>query len=288
MQTDYLRDFLMMAKTLNYAEAANNLYISHSSLYKHIKALEEELGGALFDRDGRTITLSAYGQLFLPHAMRLVNVEERCMAELTTWREESAFSVRLSAEYKIWSSVYRFQKNYPQFKFQYQECESNAEMANMLARGTSDFALLCDADFDETEFQRIPYLTDYMAAVLPINHPLAGEERLNLSQLQQEDFVMLPRDTSHYRYCEKIMQMSNFTPHVVLTCTRGTAVVECIANNGGCSIMMEYLTKNQKNSAVKVIRLEPTVEVHVDIWKLRNRKLPPAAKTFLDSILNHS
>lgn len=286
MQTDYLRDFLMMAKTLNYAEAANNLYISHSSLYKHIKALEKDLGGALFERDGRSITLSVYGQLFLPYATRLVNVEERCMTELTAWREESATSVRLASEYKIWSSVYRFQKQYPEYRFQYQECESNVETVNLLERGVIDFAVLCDAELDEGEFQRIPYCVDYMAAVLPAEHPLAKEKTLTVSQLEKEDFVMLPRDSSHYAYCQKVLEQAGFTPHVVLTCTRGTAVVECLADNGGCSIMMEKLTKNQKNSAVAVVRLEPEVDIHVDIWRLRGRKVSPAAKVFLESILS--
>ena len=288
MQTEYLKDFLMTAKTLNYAAAANNLYISHSSLFKHIKALEEDLGGALFDKNGRFITLSAFGELFLPYASKLVSIEEQCQADLNNWKEEAGTRVRVSSDYRIWGSVYHFQRHYPEYKFQYQEYETYEETARMLSRGIVDFSLLCDAQLDDAAFEKIPYKTDYLAAVLPKEHPLAGQQTLTLSQLRDEDFVMLPQTTTHYRYCESLMRQEAFVPRIVLTCTRGTAIVECIAENGGCSIMMEKLTRNQKNSAVRVIRLEPQTEIHVEIWKARGRKLSPAAKTFLNSLLHEA
>ena len=285
MQLEYVRDFLAVAKTLNYVDAADERFISHSSLFKHIKALERELEGELFEKDGKGIALTVFGQQFLPHAAQLVKLEDRCLSELSTWKEEAAYCVRLAADYKIWSSVYQFRKICPQYQFHYEECATEAESEAMLERGAIDFAILCGAQLNEQEFEKFTFLTDYMAAVLPASHPLAGRDTIRLSELADEDFVMLPTRTPHYRFTSEAMKLVDFTPHVVLTCTRGTAVVECITDTGCCSVMMEKLTKNQKNSDVAVVRLEPTVEIPVEIWKLKGRKLLPAAKAFLDYMI---
>ena len=285
METEYLKDFIYTAETLNYARAADRLYVSRSSLFKHIKTLEADLGSPLFERDGKKLVLSDFGQQFLPHAIRLVKTEEQCIDELTKWRNDFANQVRVAAEYRIWSSVYRFQKKYPEYSFQYREFDSVLETENILSRGACDFALLCDAELDEQEYEKIPFHEDHMAVVLPSNHPLAEEKTLSLSQIANEDFVMIPNSSPHYRSWNVIAEQEKFTPHIILTCPRGTAVVECIAENGGCSIMLEDLTKNHHNNSISVIRLEPEIVVHIDIWKLRGRKLPPAAKTFINSLL---
>ena len=44
MNTNWLREFVVLADTCSYAEAAARLFMGQSSLSKHIKALEEELG----------------------------------------------------------------------------------------------------------------------------------------------------------------------------------------------------------------------------------------------------
>jgi len=286
MQTEYLKDFVTTAQKMNYSRAADSLYISHSSLFKHIKALEADLGSPLFERDGKKLVLSAFGQQFLPHAIRLLNLEESCMDDLMAWRKNAANLVRVASEYRIWSSVYRFQKKYPDYSFHYLEFDSILETENMMSRGACDFALLCDAELDEDEFEKIPFLKDHMAVILPVNHPLANKKTLSLSQIANEDFVMIPDSSPHYRRWNIVITPAEFTPHIVFTCPRGTAVVECIAENGGCSIMLEDLTKSQHNSTISVVRLEPEVEVSIDIWKLRSRKLLPAAKTFLDSLID--
>jgi DNA-binding transcriptional LysR family regulator len=64
-----------LAETNNFQEAANNLFISQSSLSKHISAIEKELGVQLFDRSTRNVKLSKYGRLLLPYAYKVVQLE---------------------------------------------------------------------------------------------------------------------------------------------------------------------------------------------------------------------
>ena len=59
-----LRYFLKLAEHQHVTKTANILHISQPALSSTIKKLENELGAPLFERNGRNIVLSAYGEIF--------------------------------------------------------------------------------------------------------------------------------------------------------------------------------------------------------------------------------
>ena len=65
--------FQTVARHQHFRLAAAELSISQPSLSRSIAALEEELGIILFERKGRTVTLTKYGKLFLEHADRILD-----------------------------------------------------------------------------------------------------------------------------------------------------------------------------------------------------------------------
>ena len=69
---NHVKEFIALTKTENYLEAAENLFTSQSSLSKHIKSLEAELGTTLFDRTTRQVKLNEAGKVFLKYAQQLV------------------------------------------------------------------------------------------------------------------------------------------------------------------------------------------------------------------------
>lgn len=67
-----LRHFVVLAETGTFVQASRALFLTQPALTRSIHALEDELGGRLFDRLGRRIELTRFGHEVLERARRLV------------------------------------------------------------------------------------------------------------------------------------------------------------------------------------------------------------------------
>ncbi|MEJ2006893.1 MAG: LysR family transcriptional regulator [Acidobacteriota bacterium] len=73
MELHQLRYFQAVARFRSFTRAAEHEHISQPSLSQQIRKLEDELGAQLFDRLGRRIRLTAFGERFQEHALRILN-----------------------------------------------------------------------------------------------------------------------------------------------------------------------------------------------------------------------
>lgn len=87
MDLRVLRYFLTVAKEQNFTRAAEQLHITQPTLSRQLAAFEQELGVSLFDRTGKTITLTSEGILLKRRALEMLDIEERTLEELKPSKE---------------------------------------------------------------------------------------------------------------------------------------------------------------------------------------------------------
>lgn len=72
MKTEHMREFVELVKTKNYQRTAEKLYISQSSISKHVAQMEEELGANLMDRTNHNFELTQVGQFVFEQCEKLL------------------------------------------------------------------------------------------------------------------------------------------------------------------------------------------------------------------------
>lgn len=93
----HLRYFWMIATEGSLTRAARRLNVSPSSLSVQVKALEEQLGQALFERHGRSLQLTEAGRIALGYANSLFKLGDELLSTLEGLRPAARQTLRVGA-----------------------------------------------------------------------------------------------------------------------------------------------------------------------------------------------
>jgi len=77
MKIQHVQYFLALCEARNFTRAAARCGVKQPTLTQAIKQLETEFGGALFERNGRTSSLTALGTAVRPHIAAIAAAGER-------------------------------------------------------------------------------------------------------------------------------------------------------------------------------------------------------------------
>lgn len=146
MEIRHLITFKTIVEKGGFNKTAEHLGYAQSSITTHIKELEQELGRPLFDRLGKKVMLTQYGQQFLTYATKIIelynqslNIDKEPQGDLILGISESLTICRVPAillDYKM---------KYPKVRLLIKSLE-NDDVATSLKNGDIDLALILEKD----------------------------------------------------------------------------------------------------------------------------------------------
>lgn len=101
MDTEQIKTFLEVSRTRHFGRAAHNLFLSQSAVSSRIKALEEQLGTALFVRNRNDIQLTAAGSRLLKHADNILSAWNRAKHDIAI-EDEMKTSLAIAGTPSLW------------------------------------------------------------------------------------------------------------------------------------------------------------------------------------------
>ena len=187
MEIEYICEFVVLAETCNYMEAADRLFVSQSALSRHIKALEEELHVQLFDRSTRKVSLSPFGSLFLSYARQIASTRYAYEAAISGALKAEHGNIRIGSipvmsQYRITDLIMRFRQENPGFSMDIIEGDT-LELTRMLRSGQCDLAFLREGETNTGEFNIIHHDTDQLTAFMHRDHPFADRQFIRIELL---------------------------------------------------------------------------------------------------------
>lgn len=292
MEINYLREFVVLAQTGNFMEAADLLYCSQSTLSKHIQNMETELGVSLFDRTTRKVALSKFGQLLLPYAKQIAELQDTYTAILQSGLSTdqdilTLGSIPALAQYKITDVLADFKKSRSQVTISVMQAGSE-EMKKMLRQRKCELAFVRHTDEVDDDLVRIPYAVDTMVAVMPVTHPLAKYKAIPLRMLADEDFLLIDKQTMLYRLCVSTCQRSGFEPRVAYTDHSLENLVDLVTKGMGVCLLMKQLALYLSRPEVTIVDISPCVTTQISLCYLKGVELSDAARLFVHCVESQS
>jgi len=189
-----LRLFSVILEEGSLRRAAERLHISQSAITRQIQLLEHDLGGRVLERTSTGVRPTNGGHTLAENAKTLLANYDSVMAEVR--RLVRGESDRLRIGY-VASAVQEYlgpalavlRRTYPKLKVKMLD-QTPGEMIIALRRGEIDLALtghgvdLLSRDFYTRKLASVPSLV-----ALPLDHPLASQKQISISQLKTESFV---------------------------------------------------------------------------------------------------
>jgi len=179
-----IRSFLSVAETLHFGRTAELIHINQPALSLQIRALEEEVGVRLFERNRRKTTLTAAGSAFRDDAAAALSQLDHAVRRARLAASGKLGLLRIGFVSTVGSEIVpnivrQFRKSNPEVEFSLRNILT-AEQVQMLESGSLDVGFLRmpvgeDSALDVATVHREPFVL-----VLPSSHKLAKRKRVRL------------------------------------------------------------------------------------------------------------
>jgi LysR family cys regulon transcriptional activator len=229
-------------RNLNVSEAAEALHTSQPGVSKQIRALEEELGAAIFVRQGRRFTaLTDAGR-------EIVAAVDRILAELANLRavgEEFAHHAKGSlavavthtqARYALPSVVTAFKKRFPEVRLKLLQGNPH-QLARMVVAGEADVAIATEALDEYPELVTVPCYQWHHSVVVPKGHPLVREKPLTLEAIARYPLVTYDPTFAGRTALDRAFAARGLDPEIVLTALDSDVIKSYVALGLGAGII---------------------------------------------------
>lgn len=285
METDDLREILMLAEKRSYTAAADELFISTSALSRHVSAVEKRLGVPLFSRNSRSVSLTRYGELLIPCAQEMVKAEDKCLEALDRTRRADGGNLRIGTFFGV--SAFGVMTRIAQFLRENQDTvlavhhEANSRLLEMLRCGKYDMVILQEGEpAVEDEFQRLTVSVDALGVALRSSHMLAEAGSVRLTQLRDEIFLMAPEHSVLHDLTMRAFQRADHMPRQSQLEISGVGVMELVEQGLGIALVQQKMAQAQNCTDTVVVPLQPAELVWVRLaWD--PEKLSRAGQRFL-------
>ena len=190
MESQEIRYFLAMSRTLNFTKAAEACHVSQPALTRAIQKMEDELGGLLFSRERSNTHLTELGRLIEPHLAEI-------MARTQEAKRTAARFIRLEnahlalgtmctiAPAQFVSFLSRFRADNPGIEVTLLESTPD-RLCDLLVKGELDVALMARPSGFPAPLQASRLYSERFVIACSAGHRFATRTLVRMAELDGE------------------------------------------------------------------------------------------------------
>lgn len=288
MDLRQLRQFVHLAEVLHFGRASTASHVSASALSRSIRQLEDEVGAALFDRDNRSVSLTAQGRTFLGWAREVLTgwdeVRHRLEEQSGELQGEVSLYCSVTASYSfLFELLSRLRRDHPRIELKLHTGDPEDAIARVLA-GSEDIAigarpasLPAGVAFRSITRSRLVFI-----AAAGDGRRSALSRREASPDAWADTPMILPESGLARRRAEQWFRNLGVVPRVYAQVAGNEAIVSMVSLGFGIGVVPEIVLANSP-LAGKVVVLPvrpPLAPYDVGLFTLERRLRSPLIKAF--------
>lgn len=259
MEIRNLQTFLQVAVLQNITQASKELGYSQSNVSTQIQQLEKEVGAPLFNRMGRGVTLTQYGEELLPFARSIVSTSLQMENFL---KSEAAMGgvVKVGIVESLFDLLtedifVHYHERFPRVKLEL-TVDATETLKEQLKRGLLDVACVIDHPLVKTEWQCWYHVDVPIEVVAHPTHPLAKKEKVAWSELEQQEFVLMEGSAPYSIQFQQLLAAQRITLQPFLKLQSTDMACRLVEQGRYLSILPFYAVRDAvEKGRVKILQM---------------------------------
>ncbi len=293
MTFEQIKSFLAIVKYNHFTLASQELYISQSSISKHIKSLEKELGVELFNRQHRNIRLTDAGEEFYKFAKKTMADYENILYEMKkhTCEESSSISIGVldtMVEYGIASLIADFQKQYPFIQVDLIE-RSNHKIIEYLNNSTINLGFINSNYEHRGNLNLRKLINDDLVLVTSKQHIFSSKSSIDIFDTSKEKYICVNGDYYLHNVFLNTWGNLNYFPNTLYIDSQTKTLLALVSENIGITLLPFKVASSYKkdiDNNIHICNLQNTFSANIFLAQLKSKKLNKNETLFRDFAIN--
>ncbi len=285
MNLHHLRYFVTLAHLEHYTKAAKQLSITQPSLSHAIAALEEELNVRLFEKDGRNVVLTRWGNVFLKDVEEIVSHLDSSVANLKMTGTGNGTidigCVRVLGASYVPGLMREFIKANPDKNISYRlhsEGRLSAEIIEGLKNRQFDVAF-CSKYKDDPAIDFVKVASQDLVMAVPPDHPLAAQNTVKLKDTLAYPQIFFNRRSGLRDIIDGLFAKAGGYPDCIMEIEEDMVVAGLVAQGFGIAVVPHMrVLHDLPVKALKII--EPVPERDFYMASLKGTYFAPLVVSF--------
>ena len=280
-----LQLFLEVSRRQSFVRAAEALHLTPPAVTMQLKELEAGLQLPLFDRRGRSVSLTTAGEYFLVYAKRVLATlkdAEDAMARLRRM-ETGQLNIGLvsTAKYFVPRLLAKFRLEHPGVEVRLQVSGNREQLVSLLQENTIDLAIMGRPP-KELATRAEPFAAHPLVFVAPPGEMLISSARPGLRELERHPFIVREPGSGTRKAMEAFFRAQQISPHVTMEMSSNETIKQAVmAGMGRSFLSLHTMGLELRSGLLQILHVDNTPIMRTwNIVHLLSKILSPAAEAF--------
>ncbi|WP_339173978.1 LysR family transcriptional regulator [Solibacillus sp. FSL R5-0691] len=289
MEIEQLQYFKTVATMQHMTRAAEVLAISQPALSKSIANIEQNLGVPLFNREGRSIYLNRFGELFLQSVNVILDEYDRIKEEFEDIIKPGSGEVSFGFIHTLGMEIVpeliaSTSEAFPNMQFSLTQATS-LSLLKRLEEGAIDLCLSQKIESKVIEIETEELFEEELFVIVPTTHPLAEQDAVKFEEVKNEPFIAIKKGNSLRQLVDELFLERGIALNTTFAAEEMHTVAGFVGAGMGISVIPNI--KGLDHYKVKRLKLDPPCYRSVCVSWAKNRYLPPAVSEFKQYLLDY-